>query len=187
MVHAAREPAEAAAPSCRSCSPSHRRWTALSSPLEFADPARSVFQCYVSLAQLATSVARRRNPRLRTERWVPAVELLVEVGGAALSVVPGLLGRDPAACRVAGRVSRRPGDPDLPLSLKLVMRGLARRGSRADLGITVPVLQGRLEDAAVQWGELLAGLGQAQAADRAAGTLIAERLAALERPRPGPS
>jgi hypothetical protein len=158
----------------------------LDAPFDFADAARGLFQRYVRLAQLATSVAMRRNPRVRTERWVPALELLVQAGGGTLSVVPGLLGRDAAACQVAGRVSGRAAGEALPVSLRLVIRGLARRGSRADLGIGLPLFRGRLEDAVGQWQELLTAFGQAQRDDRDGAELAAERVPALERCEPGP-
>ncbi|HXM53955.1 MAG TPA: hypothetical protein VOB72_01090, partial [Candidatus Dormibacteraeota bacterium] len=153
-------------------------------PLELTDPgagAVAVADAYVRLAQAATGLARRRNPRLRTERWMPALELVVEVGGAALSVIPALLGRDPAACQVAGAPPPDAGGRTLPVSVKLLVRGLRRRGSRADLATGVHLLHGRLENAGEQWRDLLATLQPVPVED---GPLPAERQAVMERSEP---
>jgi len=162
----------------------------LEHPLDLADPAHgaaAVHDAYVRLAQVATTFAKRRNTRLRTERWSPAVELVVEVGGAALSVIPGLLGQDPAACQVAGRLPERAAGRALPISLKLVVRGLEARGSRADLAVGVHLLSGSLDAAGEQWRELLAAFGARPAEEDVQRTLPAERLAIMEAPEPEPT
>jgi hypothetical protein len=81
----------------------------------------------------------------------------------------------------------RAGDrllPAAPFAVRLVVRGLTERGSRADLAFGVPLFQGRLDDAAEQWSELLAAFGlRADAVEDA--ELPAERVAVMERPGTG--
>lgn len=159
----------------------------LERPLELANPERgaaAVHDAYLRLAQVATTFAKRRNPRLRTERWCPAVEILVEVGGAALSVVPALLGTDPEACRLAGRLPEGAAGRTLPVSVKLLVRGLARRGSRADLAVGVHLLTGRADAADEQWRELLAALQVREGEEDANSTLPAERTAVMDASQP---
>lgn len=158
----------------------------LRSPLDLADPtagAAAVAGAYARLAQLATGVARRRNPRQRTVRWAPVLELVVEVGGAVLSAVPALLGRDPAALRAAGWPPA--GAAALPVSLTMVVRGQdLGQGGADDLALGVHLLRGQLDAPGEQWAELLAVLGHGAEAAPAGGELPAERVATLEWSQP---
>jgi hypothetical protein len=161
----------------------------LERPLEAADPAGgavAVCDAYVRLVRAATDVATRRRPALPTLPWAPALEFVVEAGGAALSIVPGLLGRDPRACRAVGVLVPDARGRPLPVTVKLLVRGLGRRRSRADVAAGVHVLSGCLEDAGEQWRELLAAFGVRPVPEDATGTLAAERQAAMERCLPEP-
>jgi hypothetical protein len=155
----------------------------LRGPLDLADPtvgAVAVYEAYVRLAQVATAVARRRNPRQRTVRWAPVLELQVEAGGAVVSAVPALLGRDPSALLAAGRPARADA---LPVSVTMVVRG---RDGHDGLALGVHLLRGRLDAPGEQWPELLAALGHPGGEEPSAGELPSERVATLERSQPGP-
>jgi hypothetical protein len=132
----------------------------VANPLTFPDPDRgaaAVYHSYIDLARVVTRLAQQRRVQTTIDQWVPVVEIVVEVAGAVLSVIPSLLDKDAAvACQVAGRVSEAIGKRAAPVVVRLVVRGLTERGSRAELATSIDLIKGKLDSAQEQWAELLA-------------------------------
>jgi hypothetical protein len=123
-------------------------------PMEFSDPDRgaaAVYKSYVQLARVSTEIAKHGKIRLQTERWTPVAEFVVEVAGAALSVILA----DPPIYKILGTISGKIGTRAAPMVVRLVVRGLNERGSRADLATSADFMKGHFERVDQQWEELV--------------------------------
>ena len=128
-------------------------------PLSFVDPDRgaaAVYQSYVALAETATRMAAEVKRQKLAERWIPRVEVIVEVAGAALSVLWG----DRTVVKVAGKVSKAIGERPAAVIVRLVVRGATELGSRAELSTSVDFMRGSFDKAQTRWDELVTALAK---------------------------
>jgi hypothetical protein len=127
----------------------------LDAPFEFAQEdkgAIAVYQAYGKLVDRMTEFAKRRSIQQADERWMPIIELAIEVAGATLTVVwqPGgevfyeIIGSiiGPVAAKGASVVAR------------LAIRGLAGNVVQADLDTSFDFLRQKMDGAKKEWTEI---------------------------------
>ena len=157
-------------------------------PLDFPDPDRglaAVYRTYIDLARVITDLASQRRVQARTERWIPVAEIVVEVAGAALSVIPSMLGQDPAiAVQVTGEIAKGIAGRAASVVVRLVVRGLTERGSHAQLATSIDLIKGRMESAKEQWPELLAAFQKSPDYEETSRRLRSQDLGNMDRPEP---
>ncbi|MFL5799052.1 MAG: hypothetical protein ACJ77A_14125 [Actinomycetota bacterium] len=127
----------------------------LADPLSFADPelgAPGVYRAYTDLAKVATRIGASGRMAELASVWNPVVELVVEVAGAALSVVWGA----GVVFKIAGVISSKLLGKTAPLVVRLVVRGLTGRRAKAELSMSCDFMRAQLQDAAHQWDFLTA-------------------------------
>ncbi|HEV2756251.1 MAG TPA: hypothetical protein VG318_10815 [Actinomycetota bacterium] len=149
----------------------------MNDPLAFHDPdhgAPAVYAAYVALAQEATKIAAEHKRERLAQRWLPGIELVVEVAGAVVSVLWG----EQSVVKVAGEVSKKVGDHAAPVVVRLVVRGITELGSRADLATSIDFMTGEFDRAQTRWKELVSGLEKLPGYATAIEAVAAERPAA---------
>lgn len=149
----------------------------MNDPLAFHDPdhgAPAVYATYVALAEEATKIAAEHKRERLAERWIPSIELVVEVAGAVVSVLWG----EQRVVKATGEISKKVGEQAAPVVVRLVVRGITELGSRADLTTSIDFMRGRFDHAQTRWNELLAGLEKLPGYTTAIDTVAAERAAA---------
>jgi hypothetical protein len=129
----------------------------LADPLSFADPDTGIariYRDYTDVAKVATSIGVAGRSKRLTARWDPVVELVIEVAGAALSVVWG----GGIVFKIAGVISSKVLGKGAPVVARLVVRGLTERGSRAELAMSCDFMRSQLTDARNEWDMLVSKL-----------------------------
>ncbi|HEX2195971.1 MAG TPA: hypothetical protein VHJ76_03510 [Actinomycetota bacterium] len=146
-------------------------------PLTFVEGgAAEVYGSYVALAETATRMAAEAKRQELSERWIPRVEVVVEVAGAVLSVLWG----DRTEVKVAGEVSKAIGEKPAAVIVRLVVRGLTERGSRAELSTSVDFMRGRFDRAQSQWDELVRALSKTRGFEQLEGRARERRTANID-------
>ena len=135
-------------------------------PLRFSDPeggAQAVYEHYVELAARATDLAVARRAVRATARWMPIIELVVDVAGAVLKVIWSSKG---PCYALAGEVSGSVAEKGAPLVARLVIRGISRLAENANLSTSIDFMERRVEHAADEWKEIIRRLGEMQGLQR---------------------
>jgi hypothetical protein len=130
----------------------------LAEPDRFADPehgAPAVVSAYVAMLREASTMVSKRRVAARMARWMPAVELVVEVANAGVRV---LLGSNPAF-EIVGEVTRAFLNKAAPVVVRLVVNHQVGRAEQARLDSSVRVIEGRFPGSGLrQWETLIADL-----------------------------
>jgi len=137
----------------------------LSSPLEFATRAQTVYDRYIQLAEVMTRFASARYGTNLLERWTPTITLAVSFGGAVLSAVA-----EPVATRIAGlppglagRITYNfvgnVGQDIATVVARLIIGGVAEKRAQAALETSVDFMKTRVSDAKSLWEDLKGELG----------------------------
>jgi hypothetical protein len=121
-------------------------------PLTFGEGgADRVFEGYSNLLRHASDVQSADTGRQLGERLLPGAALVVEVGGAVLTILIG----DDTALQVAGTVGSIVSGKALPVIVRLVTGGLTRRGRIAAVSSSIDILRRQLQDAEREWEDLV--------------------------------
>jgi hypothetical protein len=127
----------------------------LAEPLAFQERAGVVYQHYVKLMERMTDLIRQRRGTVLTERWMPIISLVINIGSAIItthfgSPIPGFGGNlaytlstnaaQSGATRIIGR---------------LIIQGAARAGTQARLETSIDFLKGRVRDGKSLWDEMV--------------------------------
>ncbi|MDH6145401.1 MULTISPECIES: hypothetical protein [Kitasatospora] len=127
-------------------------------PARFADPehgAPAVVAAYVEMLREASSLVSKRRVAARMARWMPTVELLVEVANAGVRV---LLGANPAF-EILGEVTRAFANRAAPVVVRLLVNRQVGRAEQARLDSSLRVIEGRFPGSGLrQWETLIADL-----------------------------
>jgi hypothetical protein len=135
------------------------------SPVEFADRAQDVYDSYVRLAgELSRFVGDRRRESGPT--WLPVIKVVIEVLGAALSIV---YTADPFV-QLAGEVAERVAGVASKAVVRFVVTGYDRRVARNELSTGIEIMKLKLGNTSADWHELIAKLRERGLPIRRAGS-----------------
>ena len=124
----------------------------LDDPLSFAKGgADRVFEGYSDLLRHAGEVEAADSGGRIGERLVPGAALIVEAGGAVLTI---LIGED-TAMQVGGAVGSIVGGKALPIVVRLVTGGFTRRRQLAAISSSVDIMRRQLVDGKREWSRIV--------------------------------
>lgn len=125
----------------------------VSDPLRFEDRAQEVYRDYAALAGEMTRHVKRIQGDAATERWMPAINLVILVGGAVLSAIwaPPALGLGKV---VLWNMSQAVGLSRAGVGARLIIRGAAGLGAQADLRTSIDFMRRKSQDAETLWKEM---------------------------------
>ncbi|UCE36432.1 MAG: hypothetical protein JSW00_13035 [Thermoplasmata archaeon] len=134
----------------------------MDNPLHFLDQDRGaqvVYQNYVELAKVMTNVVKAKKVKVRTAKWTPVVEFVLNVAGGVLSVVWSGKG---IFYTVTGGISSTVTKKGAPVVTRLIVRGYTEIGAQADLRTSFDFMRGTMDHAREQWKELQNQLSRLQ-------------------------
>lgn len=124
----------------------------LESPLEFNVRAPTIYNRYIALAGAMTQQVRN-TPMARLERWIPAVTLVITIGGAVLSAI-----WNPTGIGTGGQIMYNMvgsvGEDVCGVVARLIIGGISDRRSQAALEASIDFMHGRVERARELWQDL---------------------------------
>jgi hypothetical protein len=133
----------------------------------FAVGAMEVYRQYAALAQRMTGIVRERRVgrvgQILT-RWQPGMELVIDVGGKAVSAKWGQSGEMMVA--VSGQLAKQFVREAVPVVARLIIRGYDGVRHASDLAMSADIFTGTMERADEQLKEI-----EAQFRRHAAGAL----------------
>jgi hypothetical protein len=129
----------------------------LDNPLSFADPISGAVEVYRRYGELAGVMTKLATENAERSRWQPVIELIIDVAGAALSMVWDAQG---LFFTQSGAAVPLVTDRAAPVVARLVVRGLGDRRVQSSLRTDLTFLTGRMADAVAGWNELMGEIRQ---------------------------
>lgn len=125
----------------------------LRDPLQFQGRAQEVYRDYAALAGEMTKRVQRIRGDAAVARWMPAINLVILVGGAVLSAVwaPPALGLGKV---VLWNMSQAVGQDRAGVAARLIIRGAAGLGAQADLRTSIDFMRRKSRDAETLWKDM---------------------------------